>query len=171
MEADGRPRLYFDTTVPSYLFVKDRQGDAEAARLIWGRHETTVRLWERCVAGEYRVSLSDIFFEELKSCPQPKLGKIQGQLGLIDFERLHDSPEVRGLASEYIRRGVLLGKDFNDCLHIAYAAANGCDTILSWNFRHIVNEATKGKVRTVNAISRYNEIGIVSPDGFLMGGR
>jgi hypothetical protein len=62
-------------------------------------------------------------------------------------------------------------KDFNDCLHIAYAAVNGCDTILSWNFRHMVNNVTRGKVRTVNAISRYNEIGIVSPDDFLMGGR
>jgi hypothetical protein len=43
--------------------------------------------------------------------------------------------------------------------------------ILSWNFNHIVNDATKGKVKVVNAVSRYNEIGVVSPEEFLMGGR
>jgi hypothetical protein len=50
--------------------------------------------------------------------------------------------------------------------HNAYAVRS----ILTWNFRHIVNDATKGKVKVVNAVSRYNEIGIVSPDDFLMGG-
>jgi predicted nucleic acid-binding protein len=168
-KADRKLRLYLDTTIPSYLFVKGWQDGSEAARLVWERHETTRRLWERCVAGEYRVSLSDIFFEELKRCPQPKLGKIQEQLDMVAFDRLHDSLEARGLAAEYIRRGVLEEKDFNDCLHIAYAVVNGCDMILSWNFRHIVNDLTRGKVRVVNSISRYNEIGIVSPDDFLMG--
>jgi hypothetical protein len=41
--------------------------------------------------------------------------------------------------------------------------------ILSWNFKHIVNDATRGKAKVVNAISQYNEIVIVSPDEFLLG--
>jgi hypothetical protein len=35
---------------------------------------------------------------------------------------------------------------------------------------YIVNDRTKGKVKVVNATSRYKEILIVSPDEFLMGG-
>jgi hypothetical protein len=66
--------------------------------------------------------------------------------------------------------GILREKDLDDCLHIAHAVVYGCDIILSWNFRHIVNDETKSKVKVVNAISRYNEIEIVSPDIFLKGG-
>ena len=50
-----------------------------------------------------------------------------------------------------------------DCLHIATAVVNDCDLIVSWNFKHLVNYKTISKVRVVNAINRYKEIGIVSP--------
>jgi predicted nucleic acid-binding protein len=43
METGGKPRLYFDTTMPNYLFVDDRPDEREATR----------RLWEKCVGGDY----------------------------------------------------------------------------------------------------------------------
>jgi predicted nucleic acid-binding protein len=156
-----RPKLYFDTTIPNYLF-----GPARPDRM-----EATWRLWERCAAEEYEVFVSDVFFRELDRCPEPKRGMMYGQLGRIGLGRLEESDEARELAAAYIRNGVLGEQDFNDCLHIASAVVSGCDVILSWNFRHIVNDGTKGKARVVNSISRYNEIGIASPDDFLMGDR
>jgi predicted nucleic acid-binding protein len=157
--ANDKLRLYFDTTIPNYLFVDDRAGEREATWLLWGR----------CAAGEYEVSLSDIFFEEIERCPQPKLRMMREQLGLIDFEHLHDSPEVKELAAEYVRSGALTGNHINDCLHIAYAVVNECDTILSWNFDH-TREWTRGRINEVNAASRYRGAWIASPGEFLKGG-
>jgi predicted nucleic acid-binding protein len=160
MEAGRKPRIYFDTSIPNYLFADDSPD----------RMEWTWRLWEKCRDGEYEIFVSPIFYRELDRCPQPKLGKMYEQLSLIKTQTLEETDEVADLALAYINNGVLREKDLGDCLHIAYAVVHGCDIILSWNFNHIVNDETKGKVKVVNAISRYNEIGIVSPDDFLKGG-
>jgi hypothetical protein len=44
---------------------------------------------------------------------------------------LRESDEVTELADRYIESGVLKEKDYDDCLHIAYAVVNDCDVILS----------------------------------------
>jgi predicted nucleic acid-binding protein len=159
MEAGRKPRIYFDTTIPNYLFADDSPD----------RMEWTWRLWTNCVAGKYDIFVSDVFFEEMQKCPQAKLGKMNEQLGLIKSEQLEESDEVMKLALEYIQQGVLTERSLNDCLHIAYAVTSSCDLIFSWNFDDLVNDRTRGRVKVVNAISLYKEILIVSPDEFLQG--
>ena len=156
MNGDRKLRIYFDTTIPNYLFADDRPD----------RMEFTWQLWERCMAGEYEVFVSDVFYGELKRCPEPKLGRMLQEMKSVTFEHLKESDEVKALADEYIRGGALTEKNLNDCLHIAYAVVNDCDIILSWNFDH-TRDWTKGKVKEVNATNRYKGIGILSPDDFL----
>jgi len=123
------------------------------------------------VAGEYEVCLSDIFYKELEPCPEPKLSRIIEQLGLVEFARLVENDEVNELATEYVKAGVLTERHIGDCLHIAYSVVYDCDVILSWNFDDIVNDRTRGRLKAVNATSRYKGIEIVSPDEFLKGRR
>ena len=47
--------------------------------------------------------------------------------------------EIDDLAEEIIRRGILTPKSLDDATHIAAAIVNGCDIIVSWNFKHMVN--------------------------------
>jgi len=161
MGAAKKPWIYFDTTIPNYLFADDSPD-----RKMW-----TWRLWKKCAAGEYEIFVAPVFFRELDRCPMPKRGDMYGELSRIKTHMLKETDEVAGLALAYVSSGALREKDWGDCLHIAQAVIRGCDAILSWNFNHMVNDATKGKVKVVNAISRYNEIGIVSPEEFLMGSR
>jgi predicted nucleic acid-binding protein len=160
MDVAKKLSVYFDTTIPNYLFADDSPD----------RMEWTWRLWERCVAGEFEIFVSDVFYREINRCPQPKLGKMDVQLNLVEIQILKETDEVRGLALAYISSGILREKDLDDCLHIAQAVVQGCDIILSWNFNHIVNDATRSQVKIINATSRYKEIGIVSPEEFLKGG-
>jgi predicted nucleic acid-binding protein len=160
MEADRKLRLYFDTTIPNHLFAEDRPD----------RMEATWRLWEKCVAGEYDILLSDVLFDEIAECPEPKRGKMYEQLDRVVFERLEESDEVNELAAEYVRSGALTGNHLDDCLHVAYAVVGGCDIILSWNFDH-TREWTRVRVREVNETGQYGGIGIMPPDDFLEGSR
>jgi predicted nucleic acid-binding protein len=160
METDRKLRLYFDTTMPNHLFAEDRPDRMEATR----------RLWERCAAGEYDVCVSDVLFDELADCPEPKLGRMREKMALVKMGLLEETDEVKALAAEYVRSGALTENHLNDCLHIAYAVVNECDIILSWNFDH-TREWTKCRVREVNEAKRYGGIGIMSPDDFLEGGR
>ncbi|MCL1947843.1 MAG: hypothetical protein FWF51_11955 [Chitinivibrionia bacterium] len=54
-------------------------------------------------------------------------------------------------------------KYFGDCLHIACAIVSGCDVIVSWNFKHIVNYKTHMGVKAVTALEGYKELLIYTP--------
>ena len=159
MDIDTKQKLYFDTTIPNYLFAPTRPD----------RMEATWRLWERCKDGEYEIFVSDLFFTELRKCYQPKLGKMFEQLNLITFEQLEVSVEATELAAEYIRKGAFVPKSGNDSLHVALAVVEGgCDLVLSWNF-HQTRSWTTDIIKEVNLLHRYKGIEILQPDDFLEG--
>jgi len=151
-------KIYFDTTIPNFLFAPDRP-DREAA---------TWRLWERCKTGEYDIFVSDVFFEELNKCRQPKLSNMYEQLRLIQFEQLEESDEAKELSDEYVSCGAFAPNSSNDSLHVALAVVEGCDFVLSWNF-HQTRPWTRGIVNEVNLRRRYKDIRILQPDEFLKG--
>ncbi len=43
------------------------------------------------------------------------------------------------LAKRFIERGALPKKAFDDAFHMAIAAVNGIDYLLTWNCKHIAN--------------------------------
>jgi hypothetical protein len=59
--------------------------------------------------------------------------------------------------------GGLPPKSYNDAAHIAIATVYGCDIVLSWNFRHIVNLRAIKVVEAVNIREGYNVVRIMSP--------
>ena len=148
-----KPSLYVDTSVFSHLFADDAPDKMTDTR----------ELWKDFVDEKYQIFVSDVVFEELKKCPEPKRGQIFDEMRRISFRGLPGTDEVTELAKEYVNGGVLSEKHFNDCLHIAFAVVYGCDMIISWNFKHLVNYKTINGVKTINAINRYGEIGIYSP--------
>jgi hypothetical protein len=77
---------------------------------------------------------------------------------------------VAGLATAYVKAGILSQKNFDDCQHIAYACVYVCDIIVSWNFKHMVNHQTISGVKGVNALVGYREISIYTPTMLIEGG-
>jgi predicted nucleic acid-binding protein len=149
--------IYLDTSIPNHLFANDKPD--------W--MSVTWRFWDRCIAGEFEIFLSDVFFDELELCREPKLGWMYEKLELLQFNHLKKSREVEQLAQDYLDNGLLSEQKLNDRLHIAFAVVYDCDVILSWNFSDIVKDSTRGTVKIVNAVRRYKEIQILSPEQFL----
>ncbi|MCL1894879.1 MAG: PIN domain-containing protein [Holophagaceae bacterium] len=160
MSQEKKLKVYIDTSIISHLYADDRPD--------W--MEITWRLWDKFATGEYEIFISDVFYDEVDQCPQPKRGWMYEKLGLIPFQDLEESEEVLDIADQLRIKGVLSEKKLNDRLHIAYALFHNCDVILSWNFSDIVKDATRNGVKLVNATSRYKEIQIVSPEQFIEGG-
>ena len=52
---------------------------------------------------------------------------------------LDESDEAERLAELLIERGAVPASEPRDALHIATAAANGVQFIVTWNFKHILN--------------------------------
>ena len=146
-------KIYLDTSMISHLFADDTPEKMQDSN----------RLWEKCINGEYEIFISDIVTNEIRRCSEPKRGQMLEKMRQIEFQILPETSEISELANEYIKGGVLKEKNLDDCLHIAYAVINNCDVIVSWNFKHLVNFKTINKIKVVNTMQRYKEIGIISP--------
>jgi hypothetical protein len=53
---------------------------------------------------------------------------------------------VTTLANTLIRTGTLPVKARLDTVHVAVAAVNGMNYLLTWNLRHLANAAIRGKI-------------------------
>lgn len=75
--------------------------------------------------------------------------------------------EIVELAQKIVDMGILRSKSYDDSQHIAAAVVNGCDCIISWNFKHIVNIKTIRGVRAITELEGYKRIDIINPSALL----
>ncbi|GBR73017.1 putative PIN domain protein [Candidatus Termititenax aidoneus] len=154
-----RLKLYLDTSVISYL---DQQDALE-------RMTETHKLWDKIKAEEFAVVLSDVTVREINNCPENKKAVLLAYLKQIKYETVVANDKAMEVAERFVDLKVLKQKSFDDCQHIAVAIISGCDVIVSWNFKHIVNHKTIAGVKAVTALEGYNDILIYDPS-VLVGG-
>ena len=67
--------------------------------------------------------------------------------------------EVQDLAEAYLAAGIVGLRWRADCIHVAAATIYRADSIVSWNFRHIVR---LDKIRAFNAVNLAQGYGVVT---------
>jgi predicted nucleic acid-binding protein len=141
-------RIYTDTSIFGGLFEPEFQhGSAELLR--------------HFNAGRLELVLSDIVVEELAGAPQyVRDVVVEVAATAITLSR---SLEAETLQEDYLSHDVLPRKCAVDALHVALATVAQCDAIVSWNFRHIVNDRRIPLFNAVNTLRRYDSIGIFTP--------
>jgi predicted nucleic acid-binding protein len=146
-------RIYLDTSVISYLDQKDAPE----------RMADTLLIWEDFKSGLYDIVISDLALIEINRCNEPKRSFLRHCIAEINYEEITGNEETRRLSALYFERGGLPPKSKDDALHIAIASVYGCDIILSWNFRHIVNLRAITAVEAVNIQEGYRVLRIMPP--------
>lgn len=150
-------KVYLDTSVISYLSQEDAPE----------RMNDTLELWKDFAEGKYDIYLSQVTLDEIGKCAEPKRSTLYDYLSDIDYTKLEINAEILELAQKIIDMGILRPKSFDDCQHIAVAVVNGCDCIISWNFKHIVNIKTIRGVRAIADLEGYKGIDIINPSALL----
>lgn len=145
-----KPRIYLDTSVIS-AYVDDRLPE---------RRRATIDFWARLP--EYEVSISELAVAEGRATDAADRRQQMEDL-IRSFEVLGVGQESRGLAREYVRRGVFSPATLDDALHVATAVTSRRDIIVSWNFRHLVNRRRRALINELNIQLGYPTIEIVSP--------
>jgi len=153
-------RIYLDTSVISHLDAPDTPE----------KMADTLKLWRKLEEGIYDIVLSDVVFAELEACDEPKKGLLLAYVEDINFERVESDDAIVALSSKFIDFGVLKERSLSDCRHIAAALISGCDIIVSWNFKHIVNIKTIRGTRKIAATGGYKDIIICTPTTLIDGG-
>lgn len=89
---------------------------------------------------------------EISDCTEEKLNILMDYLDQIEYDLIATDEDTVGLAEKFIDFGILKQKSFDDCQHIALAILAGCDIIISWNFKHIVNIKTIRGVKVITTL-------------------
>ena len=148
------------TSVISYL----QQEDAPE------RMKDTLALWTQFEDGKYDICLSQVTLDKVGECREPKKTVLYEYLSRISYTKLEITDEVLKVANRIIDMGILTKKSIDDCQHIATAVVHGCDCIISWNFKHIVNIRTIKGIRAITHLESYKDIDIMNPSVLLGGG-
>ena len=147
------PKIYLETTLFNFYVDEDR-GFA---------HENTVALFKEIAAGKYEAFTSSYVIDELEQASPDKRDKMLSLLAEYSVSVLTYSAEAAALVDVYILDGVIPSKYRTDGLHIAIAAVNNLDMIISMNFQHIVKRKTKLMTGSINALNGYRTVEILSP--------
>jgi len=136
----------------NYYFDEDRDA-----------HADTVTLFEECSAGKFEPYTSTYTLDELDDAPGEKREKMLALIPQYNVNVLAASEEIVALAKRYIGEGALPQGSQTDARHIAAAAVNDLDKIISLNFRHIVKEKTIKRTGAINTLLGYKVVEIKTP--------
>lgn len=153
-----KQRVYIETSVVSYLTARP------AKNIIVAGHQMATRdFWD--ALGRYDVYVSELVLLEAASGDEDASKKRVD--ALAGFSSLDITIECKELAKKLVLDGAIPDPFPEDALHIALAAVHGIDVIATWNFKHINNPETRGKIRRVLEANGYGCPEICSPDEFL----
>jgi hypothetical protein len=128
-----KPRLYLETTIPSYLTSRPSRD------LIIASHQQITRDWWDTRRGGFQLFISQLVVDEAgggdPAAARERLKAVQ-HLPLLDI-----TPEVAELAAAILDSGRIPRKAATDAAHIAIAAVHSMDFLVTWNCVHIANAA------------------------------
>lgn len=147
--------VYVETSVLSYLTARP-SNDLRAM----ANQSVTLEWWETR-RSNYDVVVSDLVVSEA-GCGHPDAA--QRRLAAIaDLLLLRVSDDVRLLAMALIDNHALPQKAEADAYHVALAAVNGVEYLLTWNCTHIANAHTRSKIETTCRALGYEPPVICTP--------
>jgi hypothetical protein len=136
-----KPRVYLETTVPSYLTAWPSK------EIVMAGHQQVTREWWESRRQDFDVFVSQFVIDEA-SAGDPDAARRRLEV-LADLPLLDLSDDVQPLANELMKRVPLPAKAAADSLHIAIATINGMQYLLTWNCAHIANAELRVNIEAV----------------------
>jgi len=151
-----KKKVYIETTVVSYY-----TGRPSRDIVISARQEETRGVWPSLLEA-YDTYISALVYEEVENGDSEAAQK---RLEAIEpFPVLDVDEEAYNLAQTIIKEQAIPTEYPEDALHIAVAATNGIDLIVTWNFAHINNPFKRMMIRQIVENSGYICPEICSPE-------
>lgn len=126
-----KARVYLETTIVSYLASRPSRD------LVLAAHQQVTRDWWELRRNDFALHVSQYVIDE------SSLGDDEVAARRLSYLRgiplLETRPSVIELAESLVREGVVPRRAAVDALHVAIAAANAMDVLLTWNCAHLAN--------------------------------
>jgi len=132
-----KSKVYLETTIVSYLVASPTHDIIQAAH-----QQVTREWWTRRERFDLFVS-GPVLAEAKRGDTAAAARRLETLKGI---PVLSVSRGVGTLAGTLLRTGTLPLKARLDAIHVAIAALNGMDYLLTWNLRHLANAVIRGKI-------------------------
>ncbi|MHB8652889.1 MAG: type II toxin-antitoxin system VapC family toxin [Terriglobia bacterium] len=136
-----KPKVYIETTIPSYLVARPSRD------LLIAAHQQLTRDWWESRGPAFDLYVSEPVLEEA-AAGDAITAKKRLEL-LADISVLALTEGIMKLAESLVMEGPIPRKAAGDALHIAIATSYGCEYLLTWNCRHIANAEIQRMARLV----------------------
>jgi len=151
-----KQRVYIETTVVSYY-----TGRATRDVIIALRQEETRLFWPKLL-DEYDAYISGLVYDEASEGDQEAAKKRLKAIEPFPILQVNEAATV--LADILVSQNAVPAKYPEDAMHIAIAAVNGIQVLITWNFAHINNPFKRMMIRQVVENAGYRCPEICSPD-------
>lgn len=139
--AANKPTVYTETTVVSYLTAWPSRDLVRAAQ------QQQTREWWDGRRDAFELVCSELVQQEA-AAGDPAAAADRLKV-LADLRVLVATPDAAALAVDLITRLQLPPRAQPDALHVAIAATNGVDYLLTWNCRHLSNAVLRPRIEWV----------------------
>jgi hypothetical protein len=150
------PSAYIETSVISYLTARPSRDVVVAA------YQKVTREWWRSARDRFVLFASALVISEAGT------GDADAASARLDLLRtiplLDATREAVALTGTLLDLGAVPRKAADDAAHIAIAATNGVDYLVTWNFRHIANATMRSRIEDVCRRSGYEPPVICTPN-------
>jgi predicted nucleic acid-binding protein len=130
-----KPKLYVETSVIGHLAAPLTRDIVTAA------HQRVTRQWWEKRRHSFELYCSEIVVDEAAVGDEQRAQERLSHLAAIRVLDL--SREARTLAGALLKRKALPAKAEVDAFHVAIAAVNGMDYLLTWNCSHLANASLR----------------------------
>lgn len=151
-----KSKVYIETSVISYLTARP-SNDLRAM----ANQNATVEWWET-QGSKYDLVISEFVIAEA-SLGHPEAAKRRLD-AVKDVMELQATEEVQTLGKALINSGALPAKAEIDAYHVAVAAVNGVEYLITWNCTHIANAHTRPKIEAACRALAYEPPITCTPD-------
>ena len=148
--------VYIETSVVSYLTARPSRDVVVAA------YQQVTREWWRSAPDRFVVFASALVISEAGTGDEDAA---RARLELLATIPLLDATaEAVELTRTLLDLGAVPRKAADDAAHIAIAATNGVDYLVTWNFRHIANASMRSRIEDVCRQSGHKPPVICTPN-------
>ena len=148
--------VYIESSVISYCVARTSQNLIVAAR------QAITQEWWNSGIKRYTCYISAVVEREI-SAGDPEAAKQRRKL-IAEIPSLQVNEDAQDLTQGLLSAQLLPIGSVDDALHIAIASVHGMAYLLTWNFKHINNAETKGRIMTFVEKSGYRCPVLCSPE-------
>ena len=151
-----KQRVYLETSIVSYLVARPSRD------LIVAAHQEVTRQWWEKRREQFDVYVSQLVVDEAGRGDRDSVSRRMAILEGVAI--LPVTALAAAVARALIEAHAVPRESLEDALHVALAATNGIDVLMTWNCRHIANAEMAPAIRATIEHCGYDPPIICTPD-------